>query len=156
MTVSGIESTGTPASLATSLVSTGPTAGFGGATDKDTFLQLLVAQLKYQDPLNPTDNSQFLAQTAQFNALEQMTAVAEQTAAMVGYQAAFGATSMIGKDITYADETGASVSGLVSGVRFDPTGPILTVDGVDVPMNNVLSISAPTPTTATEQDSAAA
>ena len=49
--------------------------------DKDMFLQLLVAQMRYQDPTNPTDSSQFLAQSAQFTALEKMEAVANQTAA---------------------------------------------------------------------------
>ncbi len=40
--------------------------------DKDAFLQLMVKQLQYQDPLNPMDNQAFLAQMAQFTALEQM------------------------------------------------------------------------------------
>lgn len=40
--------------------------------DKDAFLQLLVTQMRYQDPLNPTTDQQFLAQMAQFTALEQM------------------------------------------------------------------------------------
>ena len=44
------------------------------AADKDMFLQLLVAQMRYQDPMNPTDSSEFLAQTAQFTALEKMQA----------------------------------------------------------------------------------
>ena len=49
----------------------------GGDLGKDTFLQLLVAQMKYQDPLNPQDNSEYLAELANFSALEQMTNVAE-------------------------------------------------------------------------------
>ena len=40
-------------------------------TDKNTFLQLLVAQLKHQDPLNPADGLQFVTQLAQFTSLEQ-------------------------------------------------------------------------------------
>ena len=40
-------------------------------SDKDMFLQLLVAQMKYQDPMNPTDSSEFLSQSAQFTALEK-------------------------------------------------------------------------------------
>lgn len=50
--------------------------------DKDAFLQLLVAQFKYQDPLNPVDDKQFIAQMAQFTALEQtqnLNATAEKT-----------------------------------------------------------------------------
>ena len=47
------------------------------ALGKDAFLQLLVTQMKYQDPLDPQDNSQYLSQLAQFSALEQMTNVAK-------------------------------------------------------------------------------
>lgn len=47
------------------------------ALGKDAFLQLLVTQMKYQDPLDPQDNGEYLAQLAQFSALEQMTNVAD-------------------------------------------------------------------------------
>lgn len=45
--------------------------------DKDAFINLLVTQMKYQDPLDPVDNSEMLAQLAQFTALEQMMNVAQ-------------------------------------------------------------------------------
>ena len=45
--------------------------------DKDAFINLLVTQMKYQDPLEPMDNSEMLAQLAQFTALEQMLNVAQ-------------------------------------------------------------------------------
>lgn len=47
------------------------------ALGKDAFLQLLVTQMKYQDPLDPQDNSEYLSQLAQFSALEQMTNVSK-------------------------------------------------------------------------------
>jgi flagellar basal-body rod modification protein FlgD len=46
-------------------------AGIDGLATENTFLQLLVAQLKNQDPLNPQDGTQFVAQLAQFSGLEQ-------------------------------------------------------------------------------------
>jgi len=46
---------------------------------EQTFLQLLVAQMKNQDPLNPTDSLQFVSQLAQFSQLEQMLAVRQDT-----------------------------------------------------------------------------
>ena len=45
---------------------------------KDTFLKLLVEQLKHQDPLNPQDGAQFVAQLAQFNSLEQLMSINER------------------------------------------------------------------------------
>ena len=54
--------TSTTAPTGTSSSTPAPSQDF----DKDTFLKLLVAQLKYQDPTNPTDATQFMSQTAQF------------------------------------------------------------------------------------------
>ncbi len=50
-----------------------PAAGVDALANKDVFLQLLVAQLKYQDPENPADGTQFVTQLAQFTTLEQST-----------------------------------------------------------------------------------
>ncbi len=51
--------------------------------DHDMFLQLLVAQLKYQDPMNPTDSTEFMSQNAQFTSLEKMQNVADSMAELL-------------------------------------------------------------------------
>ena len=53
-----------------------------GTVDKNMFLQLLVAQLKNQDPLNPTDGTQFLGELAQFQQLEQAANTGEDVTAI--------------------------------------------------------------------------
>jgi flagellar basal-body rod modification protein FlgD len=53
---------------------------------KDAFLQLLVAQIKNQDPLNPTDGAQFLSQLAQFSQLEQLIGLRDDLRGMAGAQ----------------------------------------------------------------------
>lgn len=55
-----------------SLSSSNNSTEAGGALDKDAFLQLLVAQMQYQDPLEPTDNTQYISQLATFSSLEEM------------------------------------------------------------------------------------
>jgi flagellar basal-body rod modification protein FlgD len=57
-----------------------PEAGNGATSevDKEMFLQLLVAQIKHQDPLNPADGIEFLTQLAEFSGLEQMMAVRKE------------------------------------------------------------------------------
>ena len=51
--------------------------GQGGELDKNAFLELLITQLRYQDPLKPSDNGEFLAQMAQFTSLEQVQNINE-------------------------------------------------------------------------------
>ncbi|HEX2174453.1 MAG TPA: flagellar hook capping FlgD N-terminal domain-containing protein [Nocardioidaceae bacterium] len=138
MTVSATESTG--GLLAQISGASGDTQG-ANSMDKDTFLQLLVAQLRYQDPMNPTDSTQFLAQSAQFTALEKMEAVAEQTAQAVGAQMAFGASSLVGRTVTYTDADGRSVTGTVDAVNFKTDGPVLDVGGTEVALGNVQTVA---------------
>lgn len=64
----------------------------GSELGKEAFLQLLVTQLQYQDPLDPTDNSQMVAQLAQFSALEEMQNV---VSAVTNSQA----MSLVGKNV---------------------------------------------------------
>ena len=74
-----------PASAATNKPQSSAAAGLtnGAAPDEQMFLQLLVAQLKNQDPLNPTDGTQFVSQLAQFSNLEQTIAIRQNTDSMV-------------------------------------------------------------------------
>jgi|SRR3954447_15891712 flagellar basal-body rod modification protein FlgD len=134
---------------ATEAVSTGmfgttgttPSTATGGSADKGMFLQLLVAQMRYQDPSNPTDSSQFLAQSAQFTALEKMQDVADQTAQLLSAQMAFGASGLIGKQVTWTDSDGATQTGSVSGVTFGAGGPVLDAGGKTFPLSSVQSVT---------------
>ncbi len=136
MTVSPVEATPGAYGLG-ALV---PTTTTGNTDDKDMFLQLMVAQMRNQDPANPTDSSAFLAQTAQFTALEKMQAVADQTSQLVALQVAFGASGMVGRTVSYAGPEGEMLSGVVNSVRFEATGPVLQVNGTDVHFAEVQSL----------------
>lgn len=111
--------------------------------DQQMFLELMVAQLRYQDPLNPTDSGEFLAQNAQFTALEKMQEVADATNALLSVQMAFGASGMIGKTVTWTDADGDTRSGTVSGATFLATGPVLDVAGEQIPLGAVTSVATP-------------
>jgi len=114
----------------------------GDTLGKDAFLQLLVTQMKYQDPLDPQDNGEYLAQLAQFSALEQMTNVADglgdvsklvsniDTSVLVGQL-----SNMIGKDVQWIKETSTTdengkvtttkttMEGKVTGVSISDGAP---------------------------------
>ena len=135
-----IPAVGTTASTA----ATGAT-GTPSADDqlgKDTFLKLMVAQLRYQDPLNPTDSADFLAQSAQFTSLEKLETVASQSAQAFAAQLAFGASSLVGRPVTYTAADGTEASGSVASVRFTATGPLLDVDGTQVSLDSIVSVGS--------------
>ncbi|MFY0407017.1 flagellar hook assembly protein FlgD [Solicola sp. PLA-1-18] len=115
------------------------------AMDKDTFMKLLVAQLKYQDPMNPTDSAQFMAQTAQFTSLEKLEQVADQTQQSLAAQLAFGASSLVGRTVSYPQPDGSTATGVVDTVSFTSAGPVLSVGGTDVSMNDVTAVTATKP-----------
>ena len=71
--VAGIENGQVVESTSQSSLSGNKTNGAGKDMDKDAFLQLLVAQMKYQDPLQPTSNTEYISQYAQFSQVESMS-----------------------------------------------------------------------------------
>ena len=105
--------------------------------DQDTFLKLLVAQLKYQDPSNPADSTAFLAQTAQFTQVEKLG----QIATMLQAGQLIGASSLVGKTVTYQDAAGASQTGLVTSVKLNgDSEPTLSVGNTDVQLSKVTEV----------------
>ncbi len=75
-----------------------PTNQFG----EDTFLKLLVAQMKYQDPLSPVDSTQFMTQTAQFTQLETLQKIEKEQSALTSSNQVLTASSLVGRSVTYS------------------------------------------------------
>lgn|SRR5690625_3033758 len=117
----------------------------GDVLDKHDFLRLLTTQLRYQDPMNPIEDQDFIAQMAQFTSLEQMQNLTDQMAAFIQHQNAnfvtTQAASLVGKKVTVFDEeTEETVTGIVETVRFDLGEPILTVDDTSFKLGDVYEI----------------
>jgi flagellar basal-body rod modification protein FlgD len=103
-------STSTNASTNTST----STSGKSGLGQTD-FLNLLISQLKNQDPLNPISNTDFISQMANFSSLQQMTSVNTNLSSLLQQQNIANSTAMIGKQVTTSD----GKSGTVSQVSMD-------------------------------------
>ena len=110
------------------------------AMGKDTFLKLLVAQLKYQNPLSPTDGTEFMAQTAQFTVVEKLDELAKQNAELLSSNRSLGASSLIGREVVYPGPDGSDVVATVTGVRFDATGPVLRTGDTEVSLTGVKEV----------------
>jgi flagellar basal-body rod modification protein FlgD len=111
--------------------------------DKDMFLKLLVTQLKYQDPMNPADPSEFLSQTAQFTSVEKLTQLAENSLQSALAMKMSTASSMIGRDVSYAGTGGLEATGMVQTAHINDSGDIVLSlqDGNEVNLTAVKSIS---------------
>ncbi len=129
MSITGVNGTGTAASTkSTESMST---------LGKDAFLQMLVAQLKYQDPLNPADGTQFATQLAQFSSLEQLTNLNDSIESLAVDTNSLQAVNLIGKTVVTD-----SLSGTVTAVSFQDGSVSLTLDnGEEVAFSDVTSVS---------------
>ncbi len=97
----------------------------GSNMDKDAFLQLLVAQMKYQDPLEPTSNTEFISQYAQFSQVEQMQN-------MAGSMDLSRASALVGQEVYIKTTTSAGetkyVQGKVDYVVYENGKAYLSID----------------------------
>jgi flagellar basal-body rod modification protein FlgD len=130
---SPVSGTGIPYSPAT------PTVERGDQMGKDVFMQLLVAQMRYQDPSNPVDSSQMMAQTATFTQVEKLEELAAQNAAMLVLQEASTAGAMVGRTATYTDTNGGEVTGRITAVRLasGDQEAVAVIGGKDVPVGRI-------------------
>ena len=120
-----------------------PTVERNDQLGKDTFLKLLVAQMKYQDPANPASSSEFMAQTATFTQVEKLEEIAAQNAAMLVLQEASTAGAMVGRSATYTDTDGAAVTGRITAVRL-ATGDqeaVAVIGGKEIPVGRITELA---------------
>lgn len=117
------------------------TANSSNGLDKDAFMKLLVAQLRYQDPMNPANGQEYLAQAAQFAQVERLEEIAKSQAEAIAYQQILLSSSLVGRHITAAEGDG-TVEGVVSGVKFESGAPVLVVGDRQVPVGAVSEVSA--------------
>lgn len=120
--LNGVSSTSSKASTSSSTSTDTASATGTSALGKDAFLQLLVTQMKNQDPLSPQDNTQFVSQLAQFSSLESMNNLSSTVGTIsTTFQSsqALQASALVGRSVTVEASTaqltaGSSISGSVA------------------------------------------
>jgi flagellar basal-body rod modification protein FlgD len=114
------------------------TTATGGQTlGINDFMQLLATQFQEQDPLKPMDDTAFIAQTAQFTALQQATTLTQQVTQMA-------ANDYIGRSVAVNNSAGQTTYGTVSGVDTSGATPNLIINGGEYPLSALLGIQPPT------------
>jgi flagellar basal-body rod modification protein FlgD len=107
---------------------------------KDAFLKLLVAQLKYQDPMNPSSSTEFMSQTAAFTQVEKLDDISTAVSSLSSAQTVLGASGLVGRTVQYTDKDGTDVTGTVSAVRFGASGTTVRVGDTDVAVSAVKEV----------------
>lgn len=101
--------------------------------DKEAFLQLLVAQMKYQDPLEPTSNTEYISQYATFSQVEQMQN-------MAATMELTRASSLVGKLVAVQDDKGNQFQGVVEYVSYEAGKAYITIDGSEYSIDDVIAV----------------
>ena len=84
----------------------------------DTFLKLLVAEMKYQDPSNPMSSSDMMAQTATLTQTQSLQTIATQNTQTLALQRSLSAGALVGRQVSYTGTDGTTQSGVVSAVQI--------------------------------------
>ncbi|MBI5679132.1 MAG: hypothetical protein HZC52_11750 [Planctomycetes bacterium] len=138
-------------------MSTSSTSSLSSEISMENFLTLFVTQLQNQNPLDPTDNTEFMSQLAQFSTLEQ----AQQQTEYLSDMSSIGSASLqldqislastfIGKTIKYSDDSDSSetLSGVVEGVKLEEDGTVSFIIGEEsVSISNFIEVDNTTTTT---------
>jgi flagellar basal-body rod modification protein FlgD len=112
--------------------STTKTDAENASLNYDDFLNLMVAQLRNQDPLNPTDSTQYMSQIAQFSTVEQGIKTNSKLDQLLTNSNISQASTMIGLTMTSAD---GATAGVVVSVRIDSSGSTAILDnGKEIPI----------------------
>lgn len=139
-------------------MSTSSTSSLSSEISMENFLTLFVTQLQNQNPLDPTDNTEFMSQLAQFSTLEQEQQQTEYLSDMSSIGSASLqldqislASAFIGKTIKYSDGSDSSsetLSGVVEGVKLEEDGTVsFIIGGESVSISNFIEVDNTTTTT---------
>ena len=103
-----------------------PAASPANSLGLQDFLKILLTQLNYQDPLKPMDNQEFMAQMAQFTALEQSQRLNDKLGLLIANQAALQSVGLIGRTVDVTTESG-KVTGTVTSLSLQGEQPKISV-----------------------------
>ncbi|WP_333810867.1 flagellar hook capping FlgD N-terminal domain-containing protein [Timonella senegalensis] len=113
--------------------------------DSEMFLNLLVAQLKYQDPTAPMDTSEMMAQTTGLATMEQLTSLSTVVQESFALTMRDTAAALLGRTVTYVNADGQTIAGKVSSVKYEGAVPTVEVNGESIPLDAVASVTDQAP-----------
>ncbi|HWI65938.1 MAG TPA: flagellar hook capping FlgD N-terminal domain-containing protein [Symbiobacteriaceae bacterium] len=98
---------------------------------KAEFLNLLITQLRYQDPLKPMDDREFATQLAQFSSLDKITEQTKWSKMTYGL-------GLVGQTVTYAGDDGSALTGVVKALKVVDGVPKLSLGETEINIDQVM------------------
>lgn len=110
-----------------------------GSDARNQFMHLLVTQLQYQDPLEPTSQEDFISQLAQFSTLEGIDKLNVNFEQMLKVQQLTEGAQLVGRTAEYITDNGTA-KGVIESAYLLSGNLVLNIDGLAVPLNDVIGI----------------
>ena len=112
----------------------------------DTFLKLLVAEMKYQDPSNPMSSADMMAQTATLTQTQALQTIAKQNEQTLALQRSLTAGALVGQHVSYTDTDGTTQSGVISAVQISSVNNTSTavIGGKSVDIGRITEVGLAT------------
>jgi flagellar basal-body rod modification protein FlgD len=125
------------------IYSTPPTRTPKQSLDGEAFMQLLVTQLRNQDPSSPMDTNQMISQTTQLAMMEKLTTM--DTTAQEGFalQMRQAAAALVGHTVSYLDKNGDTQTGVASSVSYAGAVPVVAVGDQKLALDAILGVVTP-------------
>jgi flagellar basal-body rod modification protein FlgD len=111
--------------------------------DSELFMKLLVTQLRNQDPSSPMDTNEMITQTTQLATMEKLSAMADTSSESFSLQMRNVASAYVGKDVSYVDAAGATITGVATSVSFVSGVPQVTVGNAVIPLDLISGVQMP-------------
>lgn len=131
------------------------TTSSDNSVDSDDFMTLLLAQLKNQDPMNPMDSNEMMAQLATLQSLNAMIEMQTTLEEIKETQQMSYAASLIGKTITAIpdeNDTSSILTGVVTSMVTEDGNTTVQVDGYDIELSSIVAIEGSTTEETTETE----
>lgn len=109
----------------------------------EMFMHLLVTQMRYQDPSSPMDTGQMIQQTTQLAMMERMTELTTTGSESFSLQMRVAAASLVGKEVSYVDANGETVTGIADSVSFAGPVPTIAIGDKNIPLDMIGSVTTP-------------
>ncbi len=114
-----------------------------GDEESNKFMNLLLEQLKQQDPMDPVNNEEFVSQMAQLSTLERMNSLASDVESLVQSSQTNQFMGLLGSYVNARTTDNAQIEGQVQSVKFTEEGARVNIDGQELSSEEIMEISLP-------------